>query len=228
VSFLENVAARYRVGGNPLQTERRLELTGVILVLLFLLQLIYSGIRLARDPSPDVVAPAADALRLDASITLNRVNSEQSEEIRARPLFWASRRPQRPAGTPPSRAKQEALAQLDGVKLQGVFGSDETAGIIALVKGKKQRILLGETIEGWTLKKVKHDRVILADGKRRSELMLTAGVITSPIQPVEESRTIPTPDSGAAPRPREKKTGGSALKPQPAPLSSRRGVSRGS
>ena len=61
---------------------------------------------------------------------------------------------------------------IDKVKLKGVFGSGDSAGIIALVDGSKRRIRVGDTVEGWTLVAVKPDRGIFENAGRRRTLVL--------------------------------------------------------
>ncbi len=172
------VRGRYRVAADPLRTERKVELAAVILGLLLCLQLLYSGVRLAMAPAFDAVAPAADALQVKRVDTPATVATSQSDEIRSRPLFWQARRPaqESTAEVAPDEGGEQA-GQLKEVKLLGVFGSGDMAGIIALVKGKKRRILAGESVAGWTLDVVEPNRVVLVDGARRVELVLKAGIV---------------------------------------------------
>jgi type II secretory pathway component PulC len=65
-----------------------------------------------------------------------------------------------------------AATSLDEVQLVGIFGAGDSAGIITLAKGKKQRILLGEDIEGWTLDDIKPDRAVFKDRGQTHEVML--------------------------------------------------------
>ena len=172
---------RYAVAANPLRTERRLELTVLVLALLLSLQLLYSGARLVFGNDTGTLAPAADALRVVALHPSTAVGVQESAEVRGRPLFWDLRRPYDPA---PEKVVSpepvvEEVPKLKGVKLMGVFGSEDAAGIIALVKGKKQRILQGEKLEGWTLQSVEPNRVVLSDGVRQQELLLMQGAIVA-------------------------------------------------
>jgi hypothetical protein len=54
----------------------------------------------------------------------------------------------------------------------GVFGSADSGGVIALVKGKKQRLLAGEDVLGWRLESVHPDRAILLRNGQRKEIVL--------------------------------------------------------
>jgi hypothetical protein len=196
--------ARYDVGDDPLRTERRVELGVLVLAALFILQLVYSGARLALSGAPDAVAPAADALRVEAVEATPALAAGYSEEIRARPLFWQSRRPAvEDEFAEAAEPEEVASAELKDVKLQGVFGSGETAGIIALVKGKKQRILQGEKLAGWTLESVSPDRVLLANDGRLMELQLKTAVIKAAEPEKKRAATKPfstsTRKNGTAP-----------------------------
>ena len=220
-SFLRE---RYTVNSDPLRSERRIELALLVLVLLFCLQLVYSLARLAITPSPDAVAPAEDALRFGSLQHGRVVVQGESDEIRARPLFWPSRRPQdAPDAETEAETETVAAEELKGVKLQGVFGSGETAGVITLVKGKKQRILLGEQLQGWTLDSVSPNRVMLTSGGRSQELVLKAAAVVA-AEPAEPKATpAPVAQDGAA---KAQEGAGSGAKPRVTPPPDPRGVPR--
>lgn len=191
---------RYAVSANPLRTERRLELAVVVLALLLVLQLLYSGARLVFGSDAGTIPPAADALQVAGLHQAAAVGAQESAEVRARPLFWYSRRPSE--SVPEEVVAPESTAteapQLKGVKLMGVFGSGDTAGIIALVKGKKQRILQGEKLEGWTVQSVESNRVVLSDGVRQQELLLMQGNIVAAAQAPKAVPRKPTGKTTAA------------------------------
>jgi hypothetical protein len=175
MSLLENIGSRYRVSGDPLRTLRRIELVAVLLGLLLCLQLALGGLRLATLSAPDPVTPAPDSLRVPAVLSPVSVAASERNEIISRPLFWSSRRPVEEVAT---LAEPQAKAgELKGVKLVGLFGSGEQAGIIALVKGKKRRILLGDAVEGWTLKSVTPFELVVANGERTETLALERGKV---------------------------------------------------
>ena len=185
MNWRDTVRTRYRVMENPLRTERKIELVAVILVLVLCLQLLYSGARLILASGPSAVAPALDALQVRKIHSSATVVASQSEEVRSRPLFWQTRRPLESTVVDVDSAKvKKSAGQLDGVKLLGVFGSGDTAGIIVLVEKKKQRILQGESVNGWTLESVEPNRVVLVDGARREELFLMPGNIVAVENPV--------------------------------------------
>ena len=63
----------------------------------------------------------------------------------------------------------EAVDSIDGVSLMGIFGSGEVAGvIIRLDNGERQRVLVGDSVKGWTLQSLGSRRAMLqaATGQR--------------------------------------------------------------
>ncbi len=195
MTWLSILRGRYSVATNPLRTERKIELIALVLGLVLCFQLLYSGVRYARAPLFDAVAPAEDALTVKRIHPLARVTTAQSDQIRSRPLFWESRRPvEQVVVTGKDKVSPDRGAKLKDVTLKGVFGDDETAGIIVKVKDKKRRILLGEEIDGWTLASVKPNEAVFSAGGRTKRLLLRrrsdfddmppiAGVVGSPDRP---------------------------------------------
>ena len=177
MSWLTRIGSRYRVSGDPLRTLRRIELVAVLLGLLFCLQLALGGLHLATLSAPDSVTPAPDSLRVPAVLSPVSVAASERNEIISRPLFWSGRRPVEEVAT--LSEPQAKAGELKGVKVVGLFGSGERAGIIALVKGQKRRILLGDEIEGWTLKSVAPFELVVANGGRTETLSLERGSVKS-------------------------------------------------
>ena len=177
MSWLTRIGSRYRVSGDPLRTLRRIELAAVLLGLLFCLQLALGGLRLATLSAPDPVTPAPDSLRVPAVLSPVSVAASERNEIISRPLFWSGRRPVEEVAT--LSEPQAKAGELKGVTVVGLFGSGERAGIIALVKGQKRRILLGDVVEGWTLKSVAPFELVVANGGRTETLSLERGSVKS-------------------------------------------------
>ena len=163
---------RYRVREEPLRSERRVELLVLVVAVLLGLQLLYTGVRLATLSAPAPLAPAPSSLEVAAVGEPADVSDSESDTIKSRPLFWRGRRPTvAPVVTAKPEEKTVATksGNIDNVKLRGVFGSGDSAGIIALVDGKKQRIRVGDEVNGWTLVAVKPDRgVFESDGRKRA------------------------------------------------------------
>lgn len=177
MSWMKNISQRYRVSEDPLRTLRRMEMVALLLVLLLCLQLALGGFGLAAMTGPEPVQPAADSLQVPQVYGLVVVAAQERNEIVTRPLFWAGRQPGSEVVILPEDEEVKA-GNLKGIKLVGVFGSGERAGIIALVKDKKRRILVGESVDGWTLESVDLGQIQLANGDQRETLMLQQGQIT--------------------------------------------------
>jgi type II secretory pathway component PulC len=207
VSWPKLPLQRYQVTTDPLRTERKIELVAAILLLVLCFQLLYSGARLLAKAMPAAVAPAADALLVKDVLAQGGISSAQSAEILQRPLFWEGRRPLEEAAVAVApKPAQGKAGKLAGVKLLGVFGAGDTAGIIVAEKGKKRRILLGEELSGWTLESVDADQVMFAAGGRTETLQLRQLSIVVPAPPAaaEGSRRAP----GKAGQPGAKMVGG--------------------
>ena len=176
MSWLQGIGRRYRVSEDPIRTLRRIELVALLLGVLLCLQLAYGAIQLAATTGPDPVQPAADSLQVPAVIGPAVVAADERNEIITRPLFWSGRQPVDAVAT--VEDPKAAAGKLKDVKLVGVFGSGERAGIIALVKDKKRRILVGESLDGWTLESIESGEIQLVNGDRRETLILQQGKIS--------------------------------------------------
>jgi hypothetical protein len=182
MSWLKSLQGRYWVASDPLRSTRRVELAVVLLLLLLVLQLVWGVSRLLVLAPTDSVPPAADALQVLSMTTQPDITAEESNEMRARPLFWVSRRPlEGVALIDTGVAETKAAArELQEIKLLGVFGSKQSTGIIALVKGKKTRLMQGDSHKGWTLESVKANVVTFSDGVSVETLVLKKAVIIAP------------------------------------------------
>ena len=173
-----SVRDRYRVRVNPLLAERRIEFVILLLGLLLILQLVYGGAYLALLSTPDVVLPAADSLQVSSSQPRKTITSQQSNEIRDRPLLWVARRPV--VASSVSAAESPKPAEFKGFKLVGLFGTGDAVGVIASSKGKTQRLGIGGTLDEWTLKSVGVNEAVFSSGSRQETLVLQpASIIIS-------------------------------------------------
>lgn len=171
---------RYRVSDDPLRTERRVEAVVLLVLALLVLQLLWGLVRFILPGTADPVVPNAESLQVTSLLGAAEVSAEEREEITRRPLFWDGRTPvavaaQAAAGAEAKPAEQK-LASLDGVKLAGIFGAGQEAGIIVINKGKKQRLSVGQDINGWTLDSVDPTLAVLSSGGRQAQLKLELGV----------------------------------------------------
>ncbi|GAB3281321.1 hypothetical protein [Parahaliea aestuarii] len=160
---LRVIQSRYRGLSDPLLTERRLELAVLVVAAVLLLQLALTAADLLLPPNPDPVAPAADSLVVGSIEERARVNGEQSAAIRARPLFFPSRRPleAEPVVAQQPEPEKKASTKRPDLKIVGVFGAGDMQGVIALHKNKLQRLYLDDNIEGWVLGKIEGGRATL-------------------------------------------------------------------
>lgn len=158
MSRVERLLRRYNVAGNPLLSERRVEFAALVLTIFVVLQLLYSVVRLFVPSHPELILPSAESLLVSDLQRAGIVSAQHRNEVIARPVFWPSRRPveasmAKPAETEERKPKAKK-SELDKVKLLGIFGVGDSAGVIALVKGSKRRILLGDETVGWTLESI--------------------------------------------------------------------------
>lgn len=185
---------RYGVQADPLRTERRVEAVALIVVVLLFLQVLWGLYRLASPATLEPVVPSADSLEVAPLAGVLPVTPEESETIRVRPLFWVSRRPEALADTSEASSRQSSSQDtakgLDGIKLAGVFGAGSDAGIIVMNKGKKQRLTVGQSLNGWRLDAVESTQVTLTSAGREAQLSLERG------DPLPRKAPDPVTESG--------------------------------
>lgn len=176
---------RYRVSYDPLLTERRIELAALVLSVFLVLQLLYGVARLFIISGPEVILPSADSLIVSELQHAANVSAQQSEDVRARPVFWHSReRVGGPDGVVAAEKPDAKKGEMNKVKLLGVFGSGDFAGVIVLVKGNKKRLLLGDKVVGWTLDSIDGDQAVFVDSGQSQKLVLErADAASVPVNP---------------------------------------------
>ena len=90
-----------------------------------------------------------------------------SSDFVLRPVFALDRKPRRPDLLSENDAalvasEADAVESIDGINLLGIFGSGEVAGaIIRLDNGERQRLMVGESVKGWTLGSIESRRALL-------------------------------------------------------------------
>jgi hypothetical protein len=148
---------------------------GVAAVLvLALLYLVIAGVPQPTPPANSLFAPVS----VQAVLTDSRPELS-SFDFSARPVFALKRLPAVPpviADVPEAGADEvaaeEAVGNIEGVTLVGIFGSGEVAGvIIRLDKGERQRLLMGESVEGWTLVSLGARRAMLEAGSGQQAVL---------------------------------------------------------
>ena len=121
--------------------------------------------------SPKPVLPSSALFEpVSVAQTLSSSRPELSSfDFVLRPVFALDRKPQRPdllsendAALVAPETDADVVESIDGINLLGIFGSGEVAGaIIRLDNGEQQRLVVGESIKGWTLGSIESRRVLL-------------------------------------------------------------------
>ena len=131
----------------------------VALAMVLFLALVYFV--LAGTPHP--MAPAS-SLFAPVSVQTALADSRpvlSSADFSLRPVFAIKRVPPLPQqmGEEAEKASAEVapsdeiVGSIDGISLLGIFGSQEVAGaIVRLDNGERQRLPVGESVKGWTLR----------------------------------------------------------------------------
>lgn len=109
-------------------------------------------------PSKSLFEPVS----VEQSLASSRPELSSTDFV-ARPIFALTRQPpvepsalpEQTSKPPESEVASEVVGTIDGVKLLGIFGSGEVRGIIIrLDTGKRERLNVGEAVNGWTLQSV--------------------------------------------------------------------------
>lgn len=196
---------RYAVTADPLRTQRRLELVALLLAVVICVQLVAGLVGLTVTAGPAAIEPAADSLRVPPVTEPRVLAARERNDILSRPLFWVGRRPlEAVALAEEPGASGAGSEELSAVKLVGVFGDGDTAGVIVLVKDKKQRILRGEAVEGWSLKSIEPTgEAVFSRGARRETLSLQRAALSEPAEETPErerrGRARAAPDETSKP-----------------------------
>ncbi|MEM6579960.1 MAG: hypothetical protein AAF699_01735 [Pseudomonadota bacterium] len=175
MSVFTRIVQRYQVAEDPLRTLRRLELVALVIFLLLCMQVVYSAIRLTSTTGPESISPAADSMQIPTVLGPRLLEMESRIAVLERPLFWRGRRPVDVTEVPVESEK--SAGQLQGVKLVGVFGSGDRAGVIVMVKDDERRLLVGEQLDGWELADIDQNGIHFVEGGRRETLQLERGVV---------------------------------------------------
>ena len=173
---------------------------------------------LAGTPHP--MAPAS-SLFAPVSVQTVLANSRpvlSSADFSLRPLFAVKRVPPPPQQLGDDAEKvsaevapnEEIVGSIDEMSLLGIFGSREVAGvIIRLDNGERQRLPVGESVKGWTLRSLEPRGALLeaATGQRvllqmafstdQSAEALPAPAV-SPAQSAANEQPVGSPTDSAA------------------------------
>ena len=121
----------------------------------------------AGTPTPVLPSSALfEPVSVLQTLSLSRPELSSSDFV-LRPVFALDRKPRRPDLLSENDAalvasEADAVESIDGINLLGIFGSGEVAGaIIRLDNGERQRLVVGESIKGWTLGSIESRRALL-------------------------------------------------------------------
>ncbi len=121
----------------------------------------------AGTPTPVLPSSALfEPVSVLQTLSLSRPELSSSDFV-LRPVFALDRKPRRPDLLSENDAalvasEADAVESIDGINLLGIFGSGEVAGaIIRLDNGDQQRLVVGESIKGWTLGSIESRRALL-------------------------------------------------------------------
>ena len=150
---------------------------------------------LAGTPKPVLPSSALfEPVSIEQTLASSRPELSSFDFI-FRPVFALTRKPpvqpdlptaEEAAAVAALEADAVVVESIDGVNLLGIFGSGEVAGvIIRLDNGERQRLVVGESVKGWTLESVgsRHALFQAATGEEaRLEMIFAAN--QSPAAPV--------------------------------------------
>ena len=133
--------------------------------------------RVTNLPQAEPLPPASDSLEAVAVVIPEVVPFVKGEMIE-RPLFWKGRRPYIPVEKETEKPVPVAEGPdlFDKIKLVGVY----SGGAILIVDGVKQRIHIGEELDGWTFELMDADRVMFVQGSKDRTLQLEHAVVAAP------------------------------------------------
>jgi hypothetical protein len=158
--------SRYAVSQEPLRSERRLELALLGAALLIGVLLIVVLLRLTVPARVTSIEPAADSLQAQHLVEPRALSSSESLLLRARPVFWASRRPLEPVTVEAAPDAEEESAQraraLRQLEVTGVLVNGSGGSAIVSYKGQIRRLPVGADLDGWTLVELREDAVVFA------------------------------------------------------------------
>jgi hypothetical protein len=133
-----------------------------------------SGAELALPDDPSGVAAALEpAIERSDEPAFGMPPIEHFSETVTRPLFMSTRRPPEP-GAPTAATPERATTVLPALEVSGIVISPRER-LALLARGRSSeviRVFEGELVEGWVVRSILPDRVILERDGRQQELML--------------------------------------------------------
>ena len=188
MTLTDLLPARYRTAENPLKAERRIELAAVLLLLLVLSWLLMGLVSQALNSGPEPIMPAQDSLTVQGLELRPPLDADDTAVMLQRPLFWEGRRPLAPVAAAVAVRPASSTQSLEGVVLNGVYGTGESMGIIATVDADVRRIGKGESVKGWQFTQYESGVATFTSGERQATLTLDLATPTVSTAPVRTQR----------------------------------------
>lgn len=133
-----------------------------------------SSAELALPDDPSGAAAALEpALELSDEPAFRMAPIERFSETVTRPLFMSTRRPPEP-GAPAAAVPERATSALPAFEISGIVISPRER-LALLARGRSREVIRvseGELIEGWVVRRILPDRVILEQNGTQQELKL--------------------------------------------------------
>ncbi len=153
---------------------------------------VFIGVEFSRDYALDAGTQTAAGELADAGPTpaTDPIGDNQFEEIAARPLFYPERRsivadpaPQAPAEISPPPTLPARELTLSAVILSG---EQRIALLQAANESKLQRLVIGESLDGWTVAAIEANQIRLRRGEETRVVEIK--LITSTAMPPQEAQ----------------------------------------
>ncbi|WP_151702570.1 hypothetical protein [Nitrincola alkalilacustris] len=122
-----------------------------VLTLVFISLFVWGWFQVKLTSAPEPWLPAPESL---SAVMVSPPEGEvrAGEEVLARPLFWAGRRPYVAPDAPQVvQAGSAGVDVLDKTRLLGAYVAQGAAGVILDVDGSRERIQVGDELGGWVL-----------------------------------------------------------------------------
>lgn len=209
MSRLDALRQRYSQLAEPQRSERRIELVLLVLAGLLLVQLLWLGAAALRDLRVTSVVPSADSLRVVAIQAVPAIRADESLALKARPLFWPSRRPAAADESLDAIAAAAAAAAagderpapgLKALTISGIYGGGSQGGAIVQYSGQRLRVAIGEELDGWQLESVTPDEAVFVSAGVRDTHRLVVRPIAAKGEALPLSARSQSPSSGAVAR----------------------------
>lgn len=155
-------------------TELQLRKLAIIMTAIFVLLVLWSGLRLLLTSEPDPIYPAEASLRVDGVLFGAAPDGEFSRALVSRPLFWQGRKvyvPDTSEEVIEEPVEARGSKAIDEVTLQGVY-TGTFPGIIISFNGERRRMRLGESVEDWKFIQLLPEGAVFRSGKSKRTLDL--------------------------------------------------------